>query len=86
MFGHRAKNVVVGRRVTQAERCELRLAAADDVDRTNAEKLHDPAELIDGERIVEILTNGHFDAGDANQVERSAALATPGVVEEDVGH
>ena len=86
MFGHRAEHVVVRGGVAEAECGVLRFAATDDFDRANAEELHDAAQLVDGERIVEIFTDRQLDSGVADELQRRAALAAAWVVEEDVSH
>jgi hypothetical protein len=79
MLGHRAQHLVVRRRVAEAEGGVLRLAAPHDVDRPYAENLRDPAQLVDGQRIVEILPDRQLGAGVGDELQRSAALAAAGV-------
>ena len=86
MLGHGAEDLLVGRGVAEAKGLVLRLAAADDVDGADAEEPHDAAQLVDGERLAEVLAHRQLDAGVADELERRAALAAAGVVEEEVGH
>ena len=68
------------------ERSVRRLPAPHDVDRTDAEQRHDPAQLVDRQRIAEILPHRQLDARLAHDLQRSAAFAAARVVKEDVSH
>jgi len=86
ILGHRAQHLVVRRGVAEAERRVWRLAAPHDLDRTDAEHLHDPAQLINGQRIAEVLPHRQLDGCLADEFQRRAALAAAWVMKEDVGH
>lgn len=86
MLGHGAQHLVVRRGVAEAEGGELRLTTPRDFDRAHAEELHDPAQLVGGQGIAEVFADRELDAGVADELQRSAALAAAWVVEEKVGH
>jgi hypothetical protein len=86
MLGHRAQYLVVRGGVAEGEGLELGLAATDDVDRADAEQLHDLAQFGDGQRIAQILADRQLDAGLADERQRSATLTAARVVEEEVSH
>lgn len=86
MQDHRAQNLLVITRIAQAERGEFCFTAADDLDGTHSEELHDFAEFVDGEWLVEVRPHREVDAAVADQLQSRATLAASRVVQEYVVH